>query len=72
MGDVLAINENLPGVRLEKPHNGMQRDRFTHTTAAQDAERFPIAHIETHIVKHAVLSERFADMLELDVGTGCR
>ena len=46
----------------------MQRHRFAHAAAAQNAERLAGKHAEAHVIEHAVFTERLGDVLELDVG----
>src|SRR5712671_1549414 len=67
MGDVLAINENLPGVRLEKSHDVFQRNGFAHAAAPHNDAGFAALHGEAHAIKHRSAVKAFAYVAKLKI-----
>ena len=65
--DVLKGHDHTAFIRLEEAHDVMQGDRFAHAAAPENAERFTGIHLEAHILKHAMVAERFVNVPELDV-----
>src|SRR4029077_13386033 len=51
----------------QESHDVVQRNRLPHTATPQDAQCLPRPHVKAHVVEHALLAERLAHMLELDV-----
>jgi hypothetical protein len=68
IGYVLSIDKDAPGVRLEKSHKVLQRNRFANTAAPHDHARLALFHLEAHVVQHRVFVERFADIAKLKEG----
>ena len=68
VGNVLAGDDDASGVRFEKAHDVMQRDRFAHAAAAQDADGFAGQDVEADAIEHDVVAEGFGDFVEFDVG----
>jgi hypothetical protein len=48
----------------------MQRDRFAHAAAAQDADGLSRQDVEADVFKYATVSEGLGDVAKLDVGRG--
>ena len=70
VGDVLPGDDDASGVGLEEPHDVVQRDRFTHAAAAEDADGLGGHHVETDVLEHLLVAERLGDVAKLDVGRG--
>src|ERR1051326_762032 len=66
IGDVFESHDDAALIGLEKAHDVMQRNRFAHAAAAQDAERLAGIDLEAYVLKHAMVAKRFIDVLELD------
>ena len=71
VGDVFAGHDHPARVRLQKSHDVMERDRFAHTAAAEDADRLPGLDIEADVVEDAVVSKGLGDVFEFDVERTC-
>ena len=70
IGDVLSGDDHAPGIRLEESHDVMQRHRFAHAAAPQNAYRLRRQHVEADVVEHDVVAKRLGDVAKLDVGRG--
>src|SRR3974390_913252 len=67
MRDVLARDDDPARVRLQKSHDVVERDRFSHAAAAENTDGFTRVNVEADVIEHAALAERFADVLKVDV-----
>ena len=63
-------DDHAARIGLEKSHDVMQRDRFAHAAAPQNADRLGGQHVEVDVVEHDVVAERLGDVAEFDVGIG--
>src|SRR5262249_26863246 len=66
-GNVFKGHDHRAGVCLQESHDELQRDRFAHAAASQDAKSLARHHVEAHIVQYLVLAERLENVAELDV-----
>jgi hypothetical protein len=48
----------------------MQRHRFSHSAAAQDADGFRRKDLEAHVIENYVVPKSFADIMERDIRDG--
>jgi hypothetical protein len=70
--DVLAGDEDAPGVGAQKTHDQLQRDRLAHAGAAQDAQRLARHHMKVDVLQHVQTAEGLRDILEGNVGLAVR
>src|SRR5581483_8640961 len=70
VGDVLASNNDAPGIRFEEAENVLQSNGFAHPAAAENTDGFRGVHVEADVFKHTVITERLADVLEFNVRGG--
>src|SRR5215469_10174205 len=66
LADLLPLNPHRSRVRLQKPHQDPQRNRFPHAAAPQDAQRLSSPDVVAHILKDRPPSERNRHVLKLD------
>lgn len=67
VGDVLPGDDHPPGVCLKKTNNQLQRNRFTHAAAPQDAHGLAGHDVETDTVEHHFIAKSFRDLAEFDI-----
>jgi hypothetical protein len=65
-------HDDAPGIRLEKPHDVLQRNRLPNPTSPKNANGFSSVHLEGDVTQHMVLSESLRDGIELDVRSSVR
>ena len=70
VGDIFPRHDDAPRIRLQEPHDAVQRNRLSDTASTQDADHLSRQDIETHIVQNDAVPEGLGDVLELDVGFG--
>ncbi len=67
VSDVFVGHPDASAVRLEKAHDVMERNRFSHAASPQDADRLAGHHVEAHVIQHHLAAKGLRDALELDV-----
>ena len=67
VGNVLAGHNDAARIGLEKTHNMLQGDRFSHAAAAHDDAGLARIDEEAHAVEHHVPVEGLGDVLKFDV-----
>lgn len=68
-GDVFTSDDHTAGIRLEKPHENLQRNGFTYATAPENTDCFAGHDFETDSIEDRLLAEGFRDLAKLDIGT---
>ncbi len=68
VGDVDAINEDLPGAWLFEAGDEAQRRRLASAGLAQKHEELAVLDFEVEVLQRGVAAEGLGDGFELDVG----
>src|SRR5208282_1279732 len=68
VGDVLPGNNHTAGIRLEKTHDVVQRNRFSYAATPENANHLTRHNVEVDVLKHNAISESLGDVFELDIG----
>ena len=59
LGDILAINPNVPGIGLNQGDDELQRDALTGSAPADNADRLPWRDGQVNVLEHLPFTERF-------------